>query len=124
MEKNDLTLEQLKEIVKEEKEEVLSFRSKKKLMHPNRLKKHNIHFKLLNNNIIIVPLKQGMAINYGASPLGERDYFFDENFKLISNDDLEIINAIDKENRKEREILDAIYESQKIRGLFEKMKNK
>lgn len=122
---NDLTLKELKEIVEGEMEEVFST---VKLMHPKKLKKYNIHFELLKrgrkNNIIIVPLKRGMAINYGFRPLREVDYFFDEKFELISDDDLDVINEIDKENQKEREILNAIYESQKIRGLFAKMRNK
>jgi hypothetical protein len=129
MKQNDLTLDELNEIAKEISTETTSFLGKRKeVIMLKSLDEKNIHYEILkeyelfSNSIIIIPLKKGIAINYGHAELGKSEVSFSKQFQFISEEDMEKINEMYAKNKKQNEIIEKIYESQKIRGLFEKMK--
>jgi len=131
MKQNDLTLDELNEIAKEISIEITSFfRQKRKVILQKNLDEKNIYYETLqehegySNSIIIIPLKEGLAINYGRAEMGTSGVCFNGQFEIISEEDMKTINKIYAENNKQNEMIERIYESRKIRGLFEKMKSK
>lgn len=132
MKQNDLTLEELNEIAKEMSVEITRlFGQKIEVIMQKSLDEKNIYYETLqeyqflySNSIIIVPLKKGLAINYGSAESRGDDISFGKEFHFISEEDMKTINKIYAENNKQNEMIERIYESQKIRGLFEKMKSK